>query len=118
LIIGLFALISTFKSFFGYGSWGIGVFCFLIFLIVMASGFMGFRIIYWSILASAAITIPIAQAIDCFNEYNRAGKAYLTKAPNTEIIQMGIKKVIQKDLDENIYPFWKRWAIKTAGKSF
>ena len=118
LILGLFAVIATFKDFLAAGLTGQIAILGLIGSIVIASAFMGLRIIYWSSWASGAITITEDNAIRYFNDENKIEKTYLTKAPNTHIIQCGIKYAIKQNIAKNEISFIRKLAIKTARKSF
>ena len=118
LIIGLFAIVATFKDFFVNGFIGLLAFLGLTGSILLVSAFMGLRIIYWSSWASAAITIPIEKAVRYFNEDNKIEKTYLTRAPNTQIIQLGIRDAIKQNIARKEISRIRKLAIKTARKSF
>lgn len=125
LIIGFFAVISAFKDFFSSEAFGILWLCgipisipfyAIIITISVVSGYAVLRIIYWSTWASQAIIIPVDEAIQYFNEENKKEHRYLTKAPNTVVIQWGIKHIIKMNLDK--FGFFRKRAMKTARKSF
>ena len=105
------------QRFFSYGLIEFSSFFALIILNLTASGIMALRIIYWSIWAGFALTLPAKTAIELFNNENNRDKTYLTTAPNTWILQCGIKEAI-KQLRESNKLSRLGTAIWTAGKSF
>ena len=119
LAIGFFALISSFKDFLNYGFFGIVAFIALNTGIFLISGFMVLRIVYWTLWASSTISIPMETAIINFNKQNAKFKnPYYVRAPNTQIIQVGIMVQLKKQMEDEEIGFIQKRAIKTAGKSF
>ena len=113
LIIGASTVIYSFNAFRGIGIFGTIAFIALILAILGVSGFIGLRIVYWTLWASVAITLTMDKAINYFNDTN---KTYTSKAPNTAIIQNAIDREIH--VENDLLPWYKKLALKTAGKSF
>jgi hypothetical protein len=119
LLIGIFASIASFQDFFNYGFYGVFAFVILNVVIFLMSGFMSLRIVYWSLLASNTIGIPMENAIENFNKQNSIyNKPYYNRAPNTQIIQAGINQQLRENIKNKEISRLQKWAIKTAGKSF
>ena len=115
LIIGLFTVVSAFKTFFDFHQWGIGVLGFIIVLIILSIGFMGLRIIYWTIWTNVAITVPFVSSLKYFNNVN---EAYFSEAPNAEILTQAIRIHIQIEKGKNDFNWYQKIAFRLAGKSF
>jgi len=117
LTIGLFTIISASETFLKYGFWQVQAFAFysLIAGILFGIVVMFLRIVYWTLWANVAITIPISKALEYFNNSN---KIYSTKAANTAIIQSAIREQILQTIEEKKLLWYEKLAIKIAGRSF
>jgi hypothetical protein len=50
-------------------------------------------------------------------QFNKLNKTYSSKAPNTAIIQKAIGGQIQDLIKEDLLPYYRKLALKTARKS-
>ncbi|MGD0406919.1 MAG: hypothetical protein ABSB10_09755 [Candidatus Bathyarchaeia archaeon] len=98
LMIGFFAIITTFESFIKIIG-GTIVFSILIIVIIVPSILITVRMYYWTIYVNTAILIPFDTALDYFNKYNNIKKSYYCKAPNTAIITCAIEKQIRYNFE-------------------
>ena len=108
LIIGASVIISTFDVFFK-STLGIIFFILLLVGISIMTVLMFARIVYWTLLASVAITLTMDKAIIYFNDTN---KTYTSKAPNTAIIQNAIDEQINYQIRHRNLTWYKRWAYQ------
>jgi hypothetical protein len=134
LTIGLFTVISAFDVFFKSGFWGALTFYALIILILIASGIMFLRIVYWTIWTNIALAIQMERVfdyfnVDCINEAkiklgkniedrNNEIKNYFCKSPDTAMIQYAIKKLIIRSLEKNKFNWYQKLALRLARENF
>lgn len=114
-IIGFMALVSSFRSFFDEGLWGIGVLASLILGLIGAYIWVFLRIVYWTECANCAIHLSNEKVIRLFNEVNQnpeANERYYEEPPNTAILQNAIGRFFTTSEG---FPWLKRQAVRTAG---
>jgi len=134
LIVGLTVFIATvistsntiLKSIGGTITFSILIIGIVVFIISIF--YMSLRIVYWTLWASVALTIPeekvfyhfntrkisipIDKTHDYFNTINDENRDYFSKAPNTDIIQVAIGRQLY-DFDKVKLPWYKKLALKT-----